>query len=315
MASATDARPIILPERPTSPEWDDVRAFLAVVRTGTFPGAAGLLGVSAVTVGRRVQTLEASLGLPLFDRLPNRLGLTEAGRVLATAGTGMNEAAASFLACAARLSAPQDTPVRVTATGSVSLFLATRARRLSDLLGPHAPQVEVLTTRIRQDPGSGDADIALRMRRLPEVGPLAARKIGRVAFGVYAARGNAPREMVGMPKTDRVRSQSGWLDCFAADQDLPVRLRMANVAARHAAVRDRAGASLLPCFLADADAGLVRLTEPPSELIEDVFLVRHELTGAALEKRSVIGALESLFGDHAAELLGERKEALHSIPQ
>ncbi len=313
MASGTDARPTILPGRPPSPPWDDVRAFLAVVRTGTLPGAASLLGISAVTVGRRVQSLEASLGLPLFARLPNRLDLTEAGRALSVAGTGMDEAAKSFIACAARLAAPKDAPVRITATGSVSLFLATRATRLSALLEPETVQVEVLTTRVRQDPGSGDADIALRMRRLPEDGPLAARKIGRVAFGVYAVCGHAPREVIGLPRTDRARSQSGWLDRFAVARDLPVRFRMAEVAARHTAVREGAGASLLPCFLGDADDSLTRVAEPPVDLVEDVFLVRHELTGAAPHTRLVMGAIETVFDEHAAALQGEPKSVPRAI--
>ena len=305
MASVTDGGSPIALESPPSPEWDDVRAFLAVVRTGTLPGAAGLLGVSAVTVGRRIQALEATLGIPLFDRLPNRLDLTEAGQRLATAGNGMDQAAAACMACAARLAAPEDTPVRVSATASVTLFLATHASRLSTLLGSRPVQVEVVTTRARQDPGSGDADLALRMRRLPDNGPLAARKVGRVAFGVYAACEVTPGKVIGLPRTERVRSQSGWLEAFAVARELPVRLRMADVAARHRAVRDGAGASLLPCFLGDADDRLTRIGEPPVELVEDVFVVRHELARAVVRARTVMTALETLFSDHAAALRGE----------
>ena len=37
--------------------WDDARIFLAVAEAGTLTGAAGRLGLSQPTVGRRLQAL------------------------------------------------------------------------------------------------------------------------------------------------------------------------------------------------------------------------------------------------------------------
>ena len=48
-------------------EWSDVRTFLTVARSGSLRSAARELGVSQPTVGRRLQALEAALGLPLFE--------------------------------------------------------------------------------------------------------------------------------------------------------------------------------------------------------------------------------------------------------
>ncbi len=57
--------------------------FLAVVDTGTFTRAAGLvhLGQSALSVS--IRTLEADLGVRLFDRTTRRVQLTDAGVALA----------------------------------------------------------------------------------------------------------------------------------------------------------------------------------------------------------------------------------------
>ena len=63
--------------------WDDLRAALAVARSGTVRGAAGVLGVHHATVIRRIDALEAALGAKLFQRHPRGYALTEAGRLLA----------------------------------------------------------------------------------------------------------------------------------------------------------------------------------------------------------------------------------------
>jgi len=245
---------------PAALGWDDVRAFLEVARRGTLPEAARSLRISTATAGRRVQRLEAALGASLFERLPNRLALTPLGEELAEVGTAMRQGAAALAQRATAWAAPADAPVRVTATGSVSLFLAARARRLADLA--EGVTVSVLTTKAALDVAGGEAEIALRMRRLPEDGPLAGRKLGRVAFAVYAARDlweelGRPESwrdlgVVGLPETARTPSQSRWLDTVAERHGAVVRLRFGEVALRHRAVQEGAGASCCPTFWATA---------------------------------------------------------------
>ena len=49
-------------------DWNDVRFFLAVARRRTLARAAIALGVDQTTVGRRIASLEARLGVSLFTR-------------------------------------------------------------------------------------------------------------------------------------------------------------------------------------------------------------------------------------------------------
>lgn len=55
------------------------QAFLAVVETGSYAGAARLLGRDASVVSRRVSALEDSLGIRLLERSTRRVSPTEAG--------------------------------------------------------------------------------------------------------------------------------------------------------------------------------------------------------------------------------------------
>jgi LysR family transcriptional regulator, regulator for bpeEF and oprC len=60
---------------------NDAVVFVKVVEQGSFTAAARLLRLPKSTVSRRVQLLEARLGVQLLQRTTRSLGLTEAGKV------------------------------------------------------------------------------------------------------------------------------------------------------------------------------------------------------------------------------------------
>ena len=63
-------------------QWDDVRFFLAAAREGSLSGAARVLGVGHVTVGRRLAFLEKRLGVKLLNRTPDGYAVTSAGQTI-----------------------------------------------------------------------------------------------------------------------------------------------------------------------------------------------------------------------------------------
>ena len=74
-------------------DFADLEAFLAVLSTGSFHGAAGRLGLSQPAVTRRVQKLETALGARLFERGTRSVRPTLAGKRLRERAEGMlNEA-------------------------------------------------------------------------------------------------------------------------------------------------------------------------------------------------------------------------------
>src|SRR5882762_6540755 len=62
--------------------FDGLSEFLAIMRRGSFRGAAIELGVTPGAVSQAVQTLERRLGLPLFHRTTRKVAPTEAGERL-----------------------------------------------------------------------------------------------------------------------------------------------------------------------------------------------------------------------------------------
>ncbi|MDH3416620.1 MAG: LysR family transcriptional regulator [Gammaproteobacteria bacterium] len=60
--------------------FEDLRAFVAVVETGSFTAAADRLGIAKSATSRRMASLESRLGVQLLQRTTRRLNLTDTGR-------------------------------------------------------------------------------------------------------------------------------------------------------------------------------------------------------------------------------------------
>ena len=63
-----------------SQNWDDLRYFLAVARSGTLSAAAKLLGTEHSTVARHIQALEDELNNRLFHKSNSGYGVDRLGR-------------------------------------------------------------------------------------------------------------------------------------------------------------------------------------------------------------------------------------------
>lgn len=93
---------------------DDLLAFLAVAREGSFTRAAARLGVSQSALSHTIRTLEERLGLRLLTRTTRSVALTEAGeRLLTTVGPRLDDIDAELAALTALRDKPAGT-IRIT---------------------------------------------------------------------------------------------------------------------------------------------------------------------------------------------------------
>ncbi|MGB7243917.1 MAG: LysR family transcriptional regulator [Sulfitobacter sp.] len=88
-----------------TPNWDDLRLFLAVAREQSLSGAGKILRLDPATLGRRMARLEASLQTTLFVKSPQGYTLTVAGAQLLTRTETAEQAVRS---ATAGLSEPSD---------------------------------------------------------------------------------------------------------------------------------------------------------------------------------------------------------------
>src|SRR3977135_1313005 len=170
-------------------DWDDIRHFLAVAASGTRVGAARKLKVARAPFSLRLASLEAVLDVRLVDRLPRSCRLTTVGRQVLEGAQEMEAGAhgISRLAKAAHaplvgrvtLSAP---PVLVT-----HLFVEHLARFRAEY-----PDIRLSLSAQGQQVSLSrrEADVAVRLVRPDEAGTMT-RKVGAMAFGLYAHRSYA----------------------------------------------------------------------------------------------------------------------------
>lgn len=281
--------------------WDELRLFLAVARLGGLSAAAAKTGLSPATLGRRMAALEAGIGTALFERSPKGYRTTPAGEDLL-------ERAAEVEAAMARLERWRQGSVgarvvRISAGAWTSAFLAAQVGALWQADDPF--QIELVTAAARVDIGRRAADLGIRNAR-PTERWLAARRIGRVAFALYSGRrlinGVAAGLFVGVSGEGAETPSGRWLrarheDRIAARGNDPMSVRELAAAG--------AGLAVLPCFIGDGDARLVRVAAPIAELASEQWLVMHHEGRHEPAVRTVGERIAALMRTHANLFRGE----------
>ena len=292
--------------------WDDLRVFLAVARGGSLSAAARALKVTQPTVGRRLRTLEEGLSARLFDRLPEGFVLTAAGAELLHLAEAMETAANSVERRRAAFADSVKGTVRLSIGEVMAQFLTDHATEMRASLP--AIELELSVAHVSANLSRREADLLLR-ECLPDNPGLIARKLGHFAFAIYGAR-----DLV--EANPAARSAARYGDCawvgfdeehgyFAGQRWLLERLdgrvpalRVNNAIVLHDAVRKGAGLGVLPCFAADRDPALTRLTAPLPEVTSPQHLLVHRDLRRSPSVRAVMDALVELFKRETPRLLG-----------
>lgn len=165
--------------------WDDLELLLALGRAGTLSGAGAALGVNTSTVGRRLDAMEAGLGVHLFDRTPAGVAASELARALMPIAEGMEQVAADALRVLAGRETEAEGRVRLTAPpGLAHWFIAPL---LAELRGRYPGLVVELDASVGYaDLTRREADLALRAGR-PTSGDLVAVRLAEAASVIAAA--------------------------------------------------------------------------------------------------------------------------------
>ncbi len=165
--------------------WDHLKVFLAVARTGTASAAAKQLSVNHTTVIRRIDALEQSLGIKLFMRLQQGYQLTDDGLSVLQSARGIE---ADALALERQIKGKGAEPAGKLLISHPVYSLLDLSDVMADFCR-HYPQVEI-TAHSSEDASNlnrMEADVAIRLTDNPP--PLAVgRPIGRMHFGIYGHR-------------------------------------------------------------------------------------------------------------------------------
>ena len=306
-------------------DWDLIRYFLAVARSGSTLTAARELKQSQPTVARRIAALEEIVGTQLFERRQAGYKLTAEGSALVSDAEAVEAAALRFNERA------HSHKRRVAGTIRLTTFDMFEQMGMGEALqefGRRYPDVtlEVVVTERYLDLATGEADIALRAGPQPNSGPYVFRRIAEDQWSLYCSRAYA--EANGQPASARdldghvLLGGEGhlatippfrWLATQAPD--IPIRYRYNSVPNLIASVAGGLGVSMLPCSFADTRPELIRCQPPPPELDNKIWLITHERMKNEPRIRAMMDFLAEFAAERAKADQGAPEIARPSLPQ
>jgi len=283
-------------------QWDDVRFFLAVARAGSLSGAARTLGVGHVTVGRRVAQLEERLGVTLLNRTPDGFVPTSAGEAVLRQCAAMESAAMDLERIVAGRDALLTGSVRITTTEALAYQLVAPA--IAALRETH-PELRVdLIAGVRSlDIARREADLAIRFSR-PSASDLVCRKLGEVAFSLYASKHylastGVPKQGQGLADFDLITftAPPTAMRPFMGEslEGARIALRCDNPLIQLQAAASKAGIAEAACFLGDSAPDLVRVWPDRAPARRVLWLIVHQDMRRAARIRAVSSAIAEAF--------------------
>lgn len=264
-------------------DWNDVRHFLAVARTGSTLAAARELKVNQTTCARRIEALETALGQRLFDRTQSGRKLTETGCALLPCAEEMEKAARTFADEAATLTRGLVGTLRLTASETMAnLWLAPAMVEFRKLY-PDI-QLELITADRFLDLVKGEADIALRAAARPTDAGCVVRKLVDVPWSIYCSHDYAERHgrpagphdlnghlLIGGVEGLEQLWAMRWMSEMAPQAK--VHCRSNTLTNLFYSVKAGLGVAPLPSTMGDQDPGLLRCSDDVPELEATCWLI------------------------------------------
>jgi len=233
-------------------DWNDLKHFLSVARNKGLSGAARQTGISAATLGRRMQALEQATGIEIFQRHARGYGLTADGEALFARVSALD---ADVRPIFARDGERQKTLVKLSGGHWTLHALAHHIQHISDA----APdtRIRLISATDHMKINHREAIIGIRNQR-PERAGLAGRRVGKIAFAGYAID-QAPSAL--------------WL---AAQDDFSIVMEANAPRLAMDLALQGIGCVVLPCFIGDTIPKLVKVHPNIPGLEHEQWLVSHD---------------------------------------
>ncbi len=289
-------------------DWNDLRYFLAVARTGSTLAASKQLRVSQSTVSRRITALEGDIGVQLFLRHPSGYELTPRGQSVLPAAESVEAAILGFADGIEAETRRLTGKVRVSTVEAAANSWVIPA---IGILRERHPQVEVelLTSEDYVDLARGEADFAIRFGPRPTQETLIVRHLFDMLESFYGSERMV--EQLGMPggiedlarfpligSTSPESFTNRWIGA-----NLPgarIAQRASSMSSVMASVQNGLGAAILPCMIGDAERRMVRLVAPIEELTTPGWMVTTDIARRQPHIRAVIDLVVQQIEDTLA---------------
>ena len=284
--------------------WDDVRLFLEVSRSGSFRKAADITGVSPNTLMRRVALLEGRLGHILLARKASGVVPTSEGHEVVKIAERLRSEALALERMAKDRARSLTGTVKVAVTEGLGTFWLIP--RLVDFQQRHPDlTIDIFCDMRLADMSSHQADVAVQLDR-PQASDLVITRLGYLHVTLFASDEyirlhGTPTRVEDLADFHFVEQVSPQVPSEMVKTVVPnpfarhfVSFR-ANTSTAHAyAISRGAGIGLLPTY-ARAITRRVRPVNLDFRLRRDIWLVYHHKARSQKRVRAAIDWLREAF--------------------
>ena len=275
--------------------WDDIRVFLRCAEAGSFRKAAETLKINSSTVVRRIERLEAALGMPLFNRLPDGAAPTPEGKAIVESARMMERAIYDVYRKTERPDVEHRGVVKISITEGLGTYWVMPW--LVDFQQQHPYMIVDLRCAMESaDVLRMEADLAIQLIE-PTAPDLHRVRLGRLHLYPFAGKGYAER--FGLPTTreemrhHRIVEQAGpqvnesaWARFLGLDSvEGIVGIRSNASSSLFYAIERGAGIGALPSYALALKAPVVPV-DMGAHLAVDIWLTYHP--DARKVKRNVL---------------------------
>lgn len=291
-------------------DWEEIKTFREVMAAGTVRSAAKSLMVHHSTVSRRIDQLEQSLDVTLFERRPEGYLPTQAGEELAAAAGRFND----DLLAVERHIAGRDNQL----SGKIKVTMAEPFA--THIFAPYLPdfceeypglELEILTSYDILDVARREADIAIRMDNNPP-DTLVGKRLFSYTTSVYAHPDyiaahdfeNHPEAARWLGWEERDGRYPDWTQNTEFHQ-VPVWGSFGSLTLQLEMAQRKMGLTAVPCLAADGYGDLVRATKRPPDPSRDIWILTHQDLRKTARIRAFMEFAEKVLREHKPALLGE----------
>lgn len=264
--------------------WDDIKLFLEVARSERLSIAAKRLAVDASTLSRRVHKLEASLSTQLFERTIDGHVLTHDGNKLLQFARRMELDASQAFDEIKEQKDLNSGRVRIGVTEAFgNCVIAPNLIKLKQKF----PNIQIELVHFARDVkiSRNEADIAIAVEKPKSTSTIIA-KLCDYQLQLYG-HASYLKGIEGHVDTNELfkyqwvsyvdnllfTEQLSYLKELNAD--IQPSFQSTSIMSQYSAIKSGLGIGILPCFLAEQDASLIKLCCNDIKLVRSFYLVTH----------------------------------------
>ncbi|MBF9231858.1 LysR family transcriptional regulator [Microvirga alba] len=298
-------------------DWDDFRLVKVIAEANGLAGAADRLGVNHSTVFRRLGQMEEGLGVKLFERHRTGYILTPAGEEMAALAEQMEENVTSFTRKLAGQAVAPAGELRITTNDTLLIHLLTPIFNRFLKACPEM-RLDVVLANQALNLSKRDADVAIRATDNPPE-TLVGRRVATISWAIYGRAVDFPEP----PSMDAPELyERPWVALgdnlaslkaarFVQDRVAPelIAYRVNTVLGLAEAVEAGVGIGPLPCFIAEAKPGLIRLSEVNPDFSAGLWLLTHPDLRQSARVRAFMDFMATEIGKQRKWIEGGGKRA------